>query len=192
MNRLVASAVLCGLMAVALPAAAQQPQQSYSAGQPGAPNQYVDPGMSFTAPPEYVKAAIPPHDPVDFDQPTVVAAFMGNRGKPDMHVITIQMENFDGPLSGFEMVTENELRDQTDGVFVKKKELTTLSNGMPAYWQDITVGSGFDEQKRYEYVWIDGVRGIVLSITGRYGELTEDDAKKALSQASSVAYPNNH
>jgi hypothetical protein len=74
-------------------------------------------------------------------------------------------------------------------VFVKKKEVTTLSNGMPAYWQEITMGSGFDTAKRFEYEWVDGVRGIVLSISGRYGELNEDDAKKALAMASGVAYP---
>lgn len=185
MNRLVCAAVLCGLAAFAAPVGAQE-QQSYAAPTP-APNAYTDPAMSFTAPDGYVKANMPPHDPTDFEQPTVVAAFAAS--KPPQRVITIQMEDFTGSLSGFEMVTENELRNQSDGVFVKKKEQTTLSNGMPAYWQEITVGSGFQTAKRYEYVWIDGVRGVVLSVTGRYGEITEDDAKKALAQVSAVAYP---
>lgn len=186
MNRFVLAVVLCGLAAAAVPAAAQQPpQQAYTTPTP-APNQFTDPGMSFTPPEGYYKANIPPHDPTDFDQPTVVAAF-ANKGAT--HVITIQMETFNGSLSGFEMVTENELRNQVDGVFFKKKELGTLSNGMPAYWQEITIGSGFQEAKRFQYAWVDGVRGIVLSITGRFGEISEDEAKKALAGASSVAYP---
>jgi hypothetical protein len=114
---------------------------------------------------------------------------MGNTKDTAGRIITIQMETFDGNLDGFEMVTENELRNQTDSVFVKKKTLTTLSNGMPAYWQDITIGSGFQEAKRYEYAWVDGVRGIVLAMTARYGTVTEDQAKAALSQASGVAFP---
>jgi hypothetical protein len=189
MNRFVLAVVLCGLAVSAVPAAAQQQQAAEAQTAPTpAPNQFTDPAMSFTAPNGYYKANIPPHDPTDFDQPTVVAAF-ANRGAA--RVITIQMESFTGSLSGFEMVTENELRNQIDGVFFKNKQLTTLSNGMPAYWQEITMGSGFQTAKRFEYVWIDGVRGIVLSITGRYGEITEDDAKKALANASGVAYPRN-
>jgi hypothetical protein len=187
MNRFVLAVVLCGLAVSAVPAAAQQQQAAEAPAAPTpAPNQFTDPAMSFTPPAGYYKANIPPHDPTDFDQPTVVAAF-ASRGAG--RVITIQMETFNGSLSGFEMVTENELRNQVDGVFFKKKELATLSNGMPAYWQEITMGSGFQTAKRFQYAWIDGVRGIVLSITGRYGDITEDDAKKALANASGVAYP---
>jgi hypothetical protein len=185
MNRVISAAVLCALAVFAVPAAAQQPPPEAGVATP-APNQFNDPAMSFTAPDGYVKAQIPPHDPTDFDQPTVVAAFGARKGG---RIITITMETFQGTLDGFEMVTENELRNQSDGVFIKKKELTRLSNGMPAYWQEVTVGSGFQEMKRYGYVWIDGVRGVVLSISGRYGDITEDEAKKALANASGVAYP---
>jgi hypothetical protein len=188
MNRFVFAAVVCGLAVIAAPASAQQ--QAYTAPSP-APNQFSDPAMSFTPPAGYIKANIPPHDPTQFDQPTIVAAFLGNTKETAGRMITIQMENFDGSLDGFEMVTENDLRNQTDSVFVKQKKLTTLSNGMPAYWQDITVGSGFQEAKRFEYVWIDGVRGITLSITARYGAITEDQAKATLANASGVAYPRN-
>ncbi len=186
MNRFVLAAVLCGLAAIAVPAAAQE--QAYSTPSSAA-NQFTDPAMTFTAPDGYVKIPIPQHDPTQFDQPTVVAGFVINAGKSNVRSITITMENFEGPLSGFEMVTENELRNQADGVFFKNKALTALSNGMPAYWQEITVGSGFQEMKRYQYVWIDGVRGVVLAITARYGELGPDEAKKALANASGVAYP---
>ncbi len=189
MNRFVLALVLCAAAACAVPALAQDAPQVY-AGPTAAPNQFTDPAMTFTVGPGYVKAPIPPHDPTQFEEPTLVAAFAGNTKATAGRAITIQMENFDGNLAGFETVTENELRNQMDGVFVKKHELTTLSNGMPAYWQDITVGSGFNEEKRYEYVWVDGVRGIVLAVSARYGTITEDEAKKALANASSVAYPN--
>jgi len=191
MNRFVFAVVLCGLAASAVPAAAQQqPQaQAYATPTP-APNQFTDPAMSFTAPEGYFKANIPPHDPTQFDdgKATMVAAFAPRDGR---RMITITMESFQGTLAGWEMVTKNELRDQADGVFIKHKDLTKLANGMPAYWQEITVGSGFQTLKRYQYVWIDGVRGVVLSVTGRLGEISEDDAKKALANASAVAFPIN-
>lgn len=193
MNRFVIALALCGVTASAVPAAAQQqPQaQAYAAATPApAPNQFTDPALTFTAPAGYLKANIPPHDPTQFDdgKATMVAAFAQRDGR---RMISITMESFQGTLAGWEMVTENEIRDQADGVFIKHKDLTTLANGMPAYWQEITVGSGFQTVKRYQYVWIDGVRGVVLSITGRYGDISEDDAKKALANASAVAYPIN-
>ena len=60
---------------------------------------------------------------------------------------------------------------------------------MPAVWQEVSMGSGFDTLKRFDYVWVDGVRGIVLAIMGRYGHLDEPMAKKALADAYGVAYP---
>ena len=157
----------------------------------GASNTYSDPAMSFTAPSNYVQAAIPAHDPTDFSDPAVVAAFAANAGKVEQRVITITMENFDGDVDGFETLSENELRTQTDGVFVKKKERTTLSNGMPAYWQEISVGTGFDEIKRFQYVWADGVRGVTLAISARLGEIDEATAKRDLATAYAVLYPKN-
>lgn len=189
MNRFVLAAAICAFVLNALPAAAQQ-QAPVSVAPTPAPATFQDPAMTFTAPAGYIKAKIPPHDPMRFDQPTVVAAFL-YRGKSRSAEITIQMENFNGDLSGFEMVTENELRGQADSVFFKKKTLTTLSNGMPAYWQDITVGSGFQEVKRYQYVWIDHLRGVQLAITARWGELTQQQAKQALANAAATAYPLN-
>lgn len=187
MNRFVLAVVLAGLTVTAVPAMAQQTTDAQTAPAAAA-NQFVDPAMTFTAPDGYVKANIPPHDPTDFEQPTVVAAFASRTGG---RLITIQMESFTGSAQDFEMVTENELRNQVDGVFFKKHQLAPLSNGMPAFWQEITMGSGFQTAKRFQYVWADGVRGIVLSITGRYGDITEEDAKKALANVSAVAFPRN-
>ena len=189
MKRFVLALVLCGLAAATVPAFAQE-QPAYSPP-PMAPNEFADPAMRFTAVDGYLKAPIPVHDPVQFEQPTIVAGFVYHPNKQDMRGISIQMEDFQGSLQGYEMVVENNLRDQIDGVFFKKKQLTALPNGMPAYWQDITIGSGFDTLKRYQYVWIDGVRGVQLSITARLGALSEDQAKAALANVSATAYPVN-
>jgi hypothetical protein len=191
MKRLVLAAVLCGLAATAVPAAAQQQQQQAYTAPADAPNVYTDPAMTYTAPDGYVKARIAPHDPANFDNPTVVAAFGGSRKDTAGRVITITMDSFQGSLDGWEQRQENDLRNASDGVFIKNKKLTTLPNGMPAYWEEVTVGSGFSEVKRYEYCWIDRVRGVVLAITAPYGMVTEDEAKKALGNASATAYPVN-
>lgn len=187
MKRFVLALVLCGLAAAVIPALAQE-QPAYSPP-PMAQNQFTDPAMTFTAAPGYYKVRMPAHDPTQFDQPTVVAGFIYHPGQQDMRSVSIEMEDFQGSLSGYEMVVENDMRDKIDGVFVKKKELTTLSNGMPAYWQDVTIGSGFTTVKLFQYVWTDGVRGIRLAVTGRLGSITEDQAKAALANVSATAYP---
>ncbi|HEY9181360.1 MAG TPA: hypothetical protein VIO32_11625 [Candidatus Baltobacteraceae bacterium] len=189
MKRFVLALVLCGLAAGVVPAYAQE-QHAYSPP-PMAPNEFTDPAMTFKAIDGYVKIPFPPHDPMQFDQPAVVAGFIYHPRQQDAREISIEMDNFQGSLSGYEMVVENDLRDKIDGVFFKKKQLTTLSNGMPAYWQDITIGSGFDTYKRFQYVWIDGVRGVQLTLTARLGEITEDQAKAALANVRATAYPVN-
>lgn len=145
--------------------------------------------MAFTAPTEFYRVPMAPHDPARFDQPAVMAAWVTNPGKREQITITITMENHDGSLDGYEMLSENEVRDKVDSVFFKKHELTKLQNGMPAYWQELSIGSGFDTLKRFDYVWIDGTRGITLAITGRYGVLDEPMAKKALATVAAVQYP---
>jgi hypothetical protein len=190
MNRFVIGVIFAGFVSAAVPAAAQVPQQAYGTASSTAPT-YNDPAMSFTAPSDYIKTDIPAHDPANFDQPTVVAAFLKTGKNSPRIAITIEMQNFEGTLDGFESQTENEVRGQADSVFFKRTA-TTLSNGMPAYWQDITIGSGFDEIKRYQYVWVDGVRGIALAITAREGAITEAQAKLALANASGVAYPHRN
>jgi hypothetical protein len=178
MNRFVLALVLCGLATAAVPAAAQDAPHS---------NTYNDPAMSFTAPAGYT-ASIRPYNSGDIGQATIVARFVKDAGKPEMRVIQIQLEQYDGLLSGYTTLAENELRGQLNDVFVTKKQ-SALSNGMPAMWEEISVGSGFQEMKRWEYLWVDGFRGVVVSITGRYGELTEAQAKEDLASASGVRYP---
>jgi hypothetical protein len=86
------------------------------------------------------------------------------------------------------MTVENTMRNQAGDVFIKKTPMK-LSNGMPAIWQEITLGSGFDQVKIFQVVWADGLRGVALSVTGRYGSIDEPEAKRALANVSAVAYP---
>jgi hypothetical protein len=98
------------------------------------------------------------------------------------------MENFQSDVNGYEMTVENTLRNQSGDVFIKKTP-AKLSNGMPAMWQEITIGSGFEQVKVFQYVWADGVRGVQLAVTGRYGAIDEPEAKRVLSNVNAVAYP---
>lgn len=188
MKRLAFTLAVCALIAP-VPGFAQTPAPT-DTPTPN-PSVYSDPAMSFTAPSDFYRIPVAPHDPTDFDNPAVMAAWVKNPGKREQITITLTMEGEEGNLDGFEMVSENEMRDNGDSVFYKKKERTLLSNGMPAYWQELSIGSGFDEMKRFQYVWIDGVRGVQLAITSRFGVLDEPAAKKALADASGVLYPKN-
>ena len=188
MNRLALALATCAFIApVASFAQTPAPGESPTPN----PSVYSDPAMSFSAPPDFYRIPVAPHDPAQFSDPAIMAAWVKNPGKRDQVTITLSMENHDGTLDGFEMVSENEIRNNADSVFFKKKERVLLKNGMPAYWQELTIGSGFQEMKRFQYVWIDGVRGVALAISGLYGIVDEPTAKKALADASGVLYPKN-
>ena len=150
---------------------------------------FDDPAMHFAAPKDYYAAPVPRHDPKVFETPATVAVFVKNPGKEDVRVISIAMENYDGTLDGFEVNSENTAREQIDGVFVTHKERTTLSNGMPAYWVEMSFGSGFQSQKRYQYEWVDGIRGVTVSVSGRLGEVDRQTAREALKDLSATLYP---
>ncbi|MDQ2872385.1 MAG: hypothetical protein M3R35_04565 [Candidatus Eremiobacteraeota bacterium] len=191
MKRIARAIALCLFVSPAAAMAAPPVAVPVASPAPSAPaGTFNDPAMAFTAPAGYLKLNVPPHDPANFEGSTVVAAFVKSPGKDEQRLITISMENWDGfNLEGFEGTNENELRGQVQSLFVSKKERTTLSNGMPAYWRVISVGSGFQSEKWYEYAWIDGMRAVTLAIKARLGELDEKEARDALSNATAVAYP---
>lgn len=151
--------------------------------------EFNDPAMHFAPPSDYYTAPIAPHDPKVFETPATVAVFVKNPGKEDVRVIAVAMQNYEGSLDGFEVNSENSAREQVDGVFITHKERTTLSNGMPAYWVELSFGSGFQSQKRYQYEWVDGVRGVTVSISGRLGEVDQKTARAALKDLSATLYP---
>ena len=195
MNRIAAVAfALCAVSAPAALLAQTAPPPSGATAEAPKPaatpsHTFSDPAMTYTAPSDFLMVPIQAApDPTQFEKPMVVAAFVKNYGKTGMQTVTVTMESFDGNAEGYDQVTENALRTQADGVFIRKSP-TKLQNGMPAYWQDVTIGSGFDEIKRYQYVWADGVRGVQLAVTARYGSIGEDEAKKILANVSAVAFP---
>lgn len=152
---------------------------------------YSDPAMSYTAPADFTPIPVPSASPDAFEKPTIVAAFVTNLKRPDSNVITLQMENYTDDLQSYEGQAESQARNRgSDSVFVKK-ELTTLSNGMPAYFLNITVSQDSGQLRIFEYVWVDHVRGVVLSVVGHFGTIDETGAKKILSNVSAVAYPRN-
>jgi hypothetical protein len=187
MNRLVP---LAFLIAALLPAAvlAQNAPAAGTAAAPQAGMQYNDPAMSFTAPAGFKPMPVPSHDPATFEDPAVVAAFVKNIGTRDAMSIVLRMQNFDGTADAWATTADNDLRGSTDGAFIKRNQ-ATLSNGMPAYWEVVTVGSGFDQIKTYQYLWSDGVRGVTLSLICRDGVIGDDQAKALLSNVTAVAYP---
>lgn len=185
MNRIV---LLAFLSFAALPAAVLA--QNAPAAAPAAPAvlQYNDPAMTFTVPDGFKPLPVPSHDPARFDDPAMMAVYAKNMGRSDAMSITLRMQNFDGDAEAFATTSDNDLRGQNEGVFINRSA-TKLSNGMPAYWEAITVGTGFDQIKTYQYLWADGVRGVILGLTSREGTIGEQQAKALLSNVSAVAYP---
>ena len=149
---------------------------------------YSDPGMHFEAPVGWQRVLVD-QQPGTGDE-TLVAMWVYNPGKPEQRAIIIATEPFDGPLDDFEHSHESELRKGTDGTFIDKRDQTTLSNGMPAYWMRASQGSEAGHYiRRYEYNVIDTQRGITVSYIGRQGDFDEKDAKAALASLYVVVYP---
>jgi hypothetical protein len=188
MNRRIVIAALISLFALA-PVA----MRAQSAGPtPSDPHVYEDLGMKFRAPENMLlmgRRVLPVKALTN--QMQTVALWRTRPGKGRDWVIQLSMESYPGRpnVDSWDTSYENELREQIEGVFVRGKEHTRLSNGMPALFMDVSYGEGFTSRKQFLYIWSDGARGIALSITGALGDISADDAKKALAEASAVLYP---
>lgn len=195
MNR--AATIVLAVFLLALPAGsrAQTPPPSHT---------YTDPAMSFTAPSDFIAIPMPSSTtaPDAYQAPTLVAAYVRRPKQTDRNLITLTIENYTDDLQSFEQDSESEVRNQGSGggggsdsddapsAFVKK-QLTTLPNGMPAYFLDVTITGDSGQSRIFEYVWVDNVRGVTLAVSGGYGTLDANSAKKILSNVSAVAYPRN-
>jgi hypothetical protein len=147
--------------------------------------------MSFTAPADFIPLPVPTQPPQGFDGTVVQAAYVRHPRAEDATLITVRMEAYTDDLNSYEADAESEARNQgQDSVFVKK-EFLPLPNGMPAYFLAITIGEDVGENRVFEYVWVDGVRGVTVSASGRFGTIDDASAKKMLSNVSAVAYPKN-
>lgn len=152
------------------------------------PNTYTDPGMSFTAPAGFTQVPIPPHDPLHFDQPTVVAAFVKKSNAATPLVIQVEIQSYSGTLDNFKTLAESEARSNGAN-FVRDVAATTLSNGMPAIYEQYQLGSDLSDPVRYQYIWVDSQRGVELSLTAPALTISKQQAQAILANASAVRYP---
>ena len=156
------------------------------------PHTYSDPAMNFTAPSNAVLLGRREVDVQQLGQDLEpVARWILRPGKENAATIDLEMESFDGPPNQWEGQFESQVHGATDGVLIKNKTPMSLLNGMPATFVEVMMGSGFDSRKEYAVVWADGMRGVVLSISGRLGDVNEDDAKEMLRNVTAVRYPVN-
>jgi len=156
------------------------------------PHVYDDAGMHYVAPPDSVLLSQQIQHPglSDLSQdPAVIVAWGLGKSQDDAKIISIAMETYGGSLEGFESQFENQLRGADDTVLVKSRKPAQLQNGMPAYFVEVTQGSGFDTRKQFAYVWIDGARGVVLSVSAPLGAIDDVQAKQLLAGATAVRYP---
>ena len=155
------------------------------------PHLYTDPGMQFVAPADAVLAG---RRIVSVDQLTSelqpVAVWVLHPGKDDMRTITIAMETFEGAPEQWEGQFESQMHSSGgSGLLIRHKTPMSLLNGMPANFVEVTSGSGFTTTKQFAVVWADGQRGIVLSETGRLGDISAEEAQTVLKNASATRYP---
>ena len=188
MNRITFAAL--ALAGALLPAGALRAQTPPPA--PPDPHTYSDPAMNFTAPPGAVLAGRRTIPLAQLGQDlTPIAIWVLHPGKEDARTITIAMESFPGPPDQWEGQFESQMHSSGDGVLIRRKTAMSLLNGMPANFVEITSGSGFSAQKQFAVVWADGQRGIALSLTCRLGDVTAEEAREALKNATAVRYPND-
>lgn len=156
------------------------------------PHTYSDPAMNFTAPPEAVLLG---RRQVDVQQlgndMEPVARWIIRPGKENAVVIELSMESFEGAPDQWEGQFESQMHNAADGVLIKNKTPMSLLNGMPANFVEVMMGSGFESRKEFAVVWADGQRGVALSIGGRLGDVTAEQAREFLKNVTAVRYPTN-
>ena len=181
------SLLLCAALLLALPLGAF----AQEAAQTPKPNlqEYNDAAMHFVAPASYHpvgqrKIAL---DDLSEDPQVVAAWVSGDATRPKR--MLIQVQSYEGPLEGFASTYEQSLRNAFGDALIRSKTPSSLKNGMPAMYFEMTSGTGFDANTMYVYCWVDGLRGVAISITAQVGEMDTATAKKLLSDASAVQYP---
>lgn len=156
------------------------------------PLAYDDPGMHFRPPDGWQRVQFAESSDVEPSGPHPVAAWVLQSKKMDQRQIIITVEPFDGSLGNFESSHESDLRNEgkDQSLFVDKKEMTTLANGMPAYFMRVNQGNAAGQFVRsYQYVVIDKQRGIVVAYSGRAGQFDDKEAKAAMASLYVVVYP---
>jgi hypothetical protein len=150
---------------------------------------YDDPAMHFRAPVGFQPIG-QRQIPVTKlgDDPMVVAGWIYPQ-KDHLRRLVIQQEYFQGDVHAFQSEYEGQLRDQYDTPLFKDKQNLALKNGMPAIFEVMTTGEGFNVQKFYMLLWADGQRGVVILLNAPVNDLNDADALRIVSDASAVRYP---
>ncbi len=150
---------------------------------------YEDPAMYFRAPDGFRPVGQRQIDVEKLgDDPKIVAAWV----QPDPNHprrLVVEQEYFEGDYQAFEAQLESSLRDQFDDPFFKGKEQTTLRNGMPAEFMEMSSGSGFNVQKFYILFWADGQRGVAIMLQTQLNDLDGVAARRLMSDVTAVRYP---
>lgn len=150
---------------------------------------YDDPAMHFHAPAGFqpVGQRQIPLSKLG-DAPAVVAGWI-YPDKDHPRRLIIQQEFFHGDVNAYQSQYEGQLRDQYDTPLFKNKQNIALKNGMPAIFEEMTTGSGFNVEKLYLLMWADGARGVTLVLQAQVNDLNGTIARQLLSDASAVRYP---
>jgi hypothetical protein len=152
---------------------------------------YDDPAMHFHAPAGFAPIG-QRQIPVDKlgDDPVIVAAWI-YPDKNNPRRLVIQQEYFTGDDNGFQSQFESQMRDQFDTPLFKNKQNIKLHNGMPAIFEEMTTGSGFNVQKFYLLMWADGQRGVAVVMQTQVNDIDGTKARQMMSDATAVQYPTN-
>jgi hypothetical protein len=161
--------------------------------EPSDPHVYVDRGMNFTAPADALLLGrrVVPLDALS-ENLEPMASWVLDAGKENAHTITLLMESYTNDPAQWEAQFESQEHSTgAEGLLIKNVQRISLLNGMPAWFVEITTGSGFQSRKAFAVVWADGPRGIALQIDSRLGDVTAEQAKAALKNITAVRYPIN-
>jgi hypothetical protein len=152
---------------------------------------YDDPAMHFHAPTGFQPVGQRQVPVAKLgDDPMVVAAWI-YPDKNNPRKLMIQQEYFTGDDNAFQSQYEGQLRDQFDTPLFKNKQNISLRNGMPAVFEEMTSGSGFNVQKFYLLMWADGQRGVAVVMQTQVDDLDGIKARQMMSDATAVRYPSN-
>ena len=156
------------------------------------PQNFDDLGMHYTAPPFFRSIFQKNGLKVDdISDPAVVAAWFTFKDNHRLSLLLSQ-QAFSGALPAFEQQFSGQLRDQGgEGAIIRNRQDFRLKNGMPARYMEMTAGEGFNIQKVYVVIWVDGYRGCALLFSTPLSGSDEKTAKLIFSQLTAVRYPIN-
>jgi hypothetical protein len=189
MKRTVLTLLACAVLIASPRVLLAQDQDAAPQATPADWMVYDDPAMHFHAPAGFQPVGqrqIPANKLGD--DPSVVAAWVFP-DKDHPRKLLIQQEYFQGDANGYQAEYEGQLRDQFESPLFKNKQNIALRNGMPAIFEEMTTGEGFNVQKYYLLMWADGQRGVTILLQTLPNDLDGTKARQLMSDVSAVRYP---